>query len=163
MKIEDLPPIAVNATANFYKPWTAPNPDLRVTIANANGTQVGTGCYAISPLNDRVYVFEIEIAEEHRCRGYGTAFLWHLSQTHSQPITAIQEVGSSLPFWNQARQLGGIGLIVTEEIRRSEMDAEARRWGHLEEDRERLHQLIVERLYTHHEPWHVAVGRGLDG
>jgi hypothetical protein len=161
-KIEHLPPITVTATANYFRAWTSPNPDYRVTIANAEGVEIGTGCYAVSPLNDRVYVFEIEIAPEHRRRRYGTAFLWHLAQAHGQPVTAVKGLFSSHDFWHTARQLADTGLVVTAQLSPSEMDAEARRWGHLEAERERLHQLIIERLYTHREPWHVAVGRGLD-
>lgn len=32
-KIEHLPPITVTATANYFRAWTSPNPDYRVTIA----------------------------------------------------------------------------------------------------------------------------------
>jgi GNAT superfamily N-acetyltransferase len=124
---------------------------------------VGSACYAISPLNDRLYVFEIEIAPEHRRQGFGTAYLKHLSETHRLPLTPIKELYSSHRFWEATRRLAGTGLKVTAEISVSDMDAEARRWAHLEADRERLYRLIRERLFVHCEPWDVAVGRGLDG
>jgi len=161
-RIERLPAITVAATANYYKPWTAPSPDYRVRIGNAEGVQVGTGCYALSPLQDRVYVFKIEIAPEHRRRGYGTAFLWHLAQRYRQPITAVDERYSSREFWRAARRLGNAGLPMTTDLSSGEMDAEASRWQHLEPQAERLQRLISERLNTHHEPWHIAVGRGLE-
>jgi hypothetical protein len=34
------------------------------------------------------------------------------------------------------------GFVVIDEPRSSEMDAEARRWGHLEAERERLDRII---------------------
>jgi GNAT superfamily N-acetyltransferase len=161
-RIDRLPPVTVTATANYYKPWTAPSPDYRVRIGNAEGVQVGTGCYAVSPLHDRVYVFKIEIAPEHRRRGYGTAFLWHLAQRYRQPITAVDERYSSREFWSAARRLGNAGLPMTTDLSSGDMDAEANRWQHLRGDAERLQRLISERLNTHHEPWHIAVGRGLE-
>ncbi len=161
-RIERLPAITVAATANYYKAWTAPSPDYQVGIGNAEGVQVGTGCYAVSPLQDRVYVFKTEIAPEHRRRGYGTAFLWHLAQRYRQPITAVDERYSSREFWRAAQRLGKAGLVMTTDLSSGEMDAEARRWQHLRGDAERLQKLISERLNTHHEPWRIAVGRGLE-
>jgi GNAT superfamily N-acetyltransferase len=158
-RIERLPAITVAATANYYKPWTSPSPDYRVRIENAEGVQVGTGCYAVSPLHDRIYVFKIEIATEYRRRGYGTALLGYLARTYSQPMTPIGEPFSSRRFWAVARRLPD--LVVTGPLSGGEMDAEARRWGHLEAESDRLQQTISKRLGTG-EPWDIAVGRGLE-
>lgn len=161
-KVERLPTITVSVRANYFKPWTSPSPDYRVTIHNADSVLVGTGCYALSPLNDQVYLFELEIAPEHRRCGYGMAFLWHLVRTCGQPITPVHERHHSREFWAAARRMGEIGLTVTDELRAGEMEAEARRWGHLEAQRARLDRLILERLEVHREPWELAVGRGPD-
>jgi hypothetical protein len=152
----------VGTTANYYKAWTAPSPDYQVRIGNAEGMQVGTGSYAVSPLRDRVYVFKVEIDPEYRRRGYGTALLWHLARTYGQPITPVHETHGSHLFWATARRLESVGLVVTEELLSGEMADEACRWQHLRGDAERLQRLISERLNTHHEPWHIAVGRGLE-
>ncbi|MHA6884646.1 GNAT family N-acetyltransferase [Ralstonia pseudosolanacearum] len=160
-KIESLPNIGVQASPNFYKAFTAPNPDFDATIHNAAGDQVGTATYALSPLSDRIYIFDIQIALEHRRCGYGTALLWHLARAYGQPITAVKELYSASSFWSAARQRKGDGLVVTEPLSVSEMDVEAARWEHLRPAAERLERLIAERLTVHHEPWHVAVGRGL--
>ena len=159
-RIARLPAIRIEATANYYKAWTSPNPDYKVTIHNAEGDSVGTACYAFSPLSDQVYLFEIEIAAEHRRRGYATALLWRLALIYRQPITVVKELYSGHQFWAAARRLRGAGLVVTAPFSVGDMDAESRRWRHLQPEQERLEKLIHERLFRH-EPWAVAVGRGL--
>ena len=160
-KIERLPAITVTATANYYKPWTSPNPDYRVRIENAEGVQVGTGCYAVSPLHDRIYVFKIEIAPKHQRRGYGLALLRYLANSYERPITPVHQAIGSYEFWFAARRMEAAGLVVTPDVRISEMDDEASRWQHLQPQAERLQRLITERL-SRQEPWDVAVGRGLE-
>jgi hypothetical protein len=141
---------------------TAPNPILSAIIHNALGDQVGTATYAMSPLSDRIYLFDIKIVIEHRQRKYATALLLYLAQTYGLPITAVKELYSASDFWNAARQLKGAGLIVTMPLSYSEMIAEAARWEHLRPTANRLERQITERLTVHHEPWHVAIGRGLE-
>jgi len=58
--IQKLPAITVDTTANHYKAFTAPNPDLDAIIRNTAGDQVGTATYAVPPLSDRVYLFHVE-------------------------------------------------------------------------------------------------------
>ncbi len=161
-KLESLPNIVVKASPNYYKAFTAPNPTFEATIHSATGDQVGTVTYALSPLSDRVYIFDIQIAPEHRRCGYGTALLWHLARVYGQPITAVKELYSASRFWSAARQQKGTGFVVTEQLSVSEMDVEAARWEHLRPAAERLEKVMTERLTVHREPWHVAVGRGLE-
>jgi GNAT superfamily N-acetyltransferase len=161
-RLERLPQITVNTMANYYKAFTAPNPDYEAVILNSTGDEVGTATYAVSPVFDRVYLFEIEITPEHRRQGYATAMLWHLAKTYGQPITAVKELYSANSFWTAARQLKKVGLVVTMQLSVGDMDNEAARWQHLRSEAERLEKLISERLMVHNEPWHIAVGRGLD-
>ncbi|MHB0989863.1 MAG: GNAT family N-acetyltransferase [Burkholderiales bacterium] len=158
---QNLPDITVAATACFYKTFTAPNPDFKLKIFNAAGDQVGTSSYCVSPLVDRVYLFEIEIFTEYRRQGYGTALLRYLAKAHGQPITAVKELFSANDFWMATRRLNGSGVVVTNPLSVGDMPAEASRWEHLRPDIERLEKRIEERL-GNQEPWHVAVGRGLD-
>ena len=160
-RIEDLPAIRVVATANHFRAWTAPNPDYQATIRGADGERIGKAAYALSPLNDRVYLFRIEIEVAYRRRGYGLALLWHLAKAYGQPITPVHVLLSSHEFWRAARRLEAAGLIVTDEVRSGEMDDEAGRWQHLRPQVERLQRKISERL-SRGEPWEVAVGRGLE-
>lgn len=161
-KQKSLPGIALKASANYYKAFTAPNPDYNAIIYNTMGDQVGTATYALSPLSDRIYLFDIEIFPEHRRRGYATAVLLHLTQTYGQPITAVKELYSAIGFWNAARQMKTAGLFVTMPLSVSEMDVEAARWEHLRPVAKLLESQITERLTVHREPWNVAVGRGLE-
>jgi hypothetical protein len=160
-RIERLPAITVAATANHYKSFTAPNPDYKATIRRPTGDRIGTAAYALSPLDDRVYLFRVEIEAAHRRQGYGLALLWYLARTYERPITPVHQAIGSYEFWSAARQLEAAGLVVTGDVRISEMDDEASRWGHLRPQAERLQQQISERL-SRHEPWDVAVGRGLE-
>jgi len=157
---EGLPSIDVSTTADFYKVFTSPNPVLSAAIHNIAGDQVGTARYSISPLSDRVYVFDIRIAPHHQRHGYGTAMLCYLAKEYGQPITPIHEVESANEFWGAARRYRGAGLSVTEDISISEMALEATRWQHLAPIAECLDKLITRRLSVDREPWHVAVGRG---
>ena len=161
-KLARLPAITIKTTANHYKPFTAPNPDIRAEIYNAVGQRVGKTTYAVSPLADRVYVFDINIARDFQRQGYATAMLWHLAKIYSQPITAIKELFSASSFWDATRKLAGGGLVVTQPLSVSEMRDEAARWQHLKPLAERLEKVISERLSIHREPWEMAVGRGLD-
>lgn len=160
--VERLPAITIAASPNYYKAFTAPNPVLSATIYSTEGCKVGTAIYALSPLADRVYVFDLEIGPHHQRQGFGTAVLWHLAKEYGQPITAIKELHSAAKFWDAARRLGAAGLVVTEQISVSEMKLEAERWQHLRSSAENLDRQIGQRLHVYHEPWATAVGRGLD-
>ncbi|WP_454727899.1 MULTISPECIES: GNAT family N-acetyltransferase [Cupriavidus] len=157
-ELDRLPLLVVKAAPNHFKAITAPSPDFRATLHNSAGEQVGTAAYALSPLSDKVYVFEIRIPPEHQRCGYATALLWHLAREYGRPITPVQELHAARGFWHAARAWAPLG--VTEPL--WDLDAEAVRWAHLRPLAELLAQQIQERLYVRREPWHVAVGRGLD-
>ena len=161
-RLDRLPEISVTKVANYDQAWTSPNPDLTATARNRFGAIVGALEYQVSPLNDKVYVFRIDVPEVFRRRGYGLALLTHLTRTYALPITAVKELYSAKPFWNASRKLAAAGIVVTADLASGEMDAEAARWSHLQADKDRLRQLILERLYELREPWDIAVGRGLE-
>jgi len=123
-----LPPVELQCVVDPAHTWVAPGLGYRATILDDKYVDVGRVAFDVSPLNDRIYVHEIEIDQRHRRRGYGTAALWQLSQKYRQPITPIHIVGSALGFWAKARSLGPCGLIITEDLRVSEMDGERARW-----------------------------------
>lgn len=161
-KLESLPTITVTVLDNYYKAFTSPNPDHNSSIYNAAKELVGMATYAVSPLDDRVYLFDIEILPEYRRQGYATAVLRYLTQTYNHPITAIKELYGASDFWASVRRLKEVGIIVTEPLSCSEMDNEAARWQHLQPEIDRLDKLITERLTVHNEHWFEATGRGLE-
>jgi hypothetical protein len=61
------------------------------------------------------------------------------------PLTAVREPYFSCGFWATARKMVRAGLVVTGNVRPSEMDEEALRWRRLGAEAERLEQQIVER------------------
>lgn len=161
-EVRSFPEISLQTTLDHYKSFTSPNPHVTASIHNADGAKVATAVYALSPLADRVYLFSIEVKEAHRRQGYGFAVLRYLAQTYGQPITAVKELFVSTSFWDAARTPGSSGIQVTQQLSVGDMDKEASRWKHLQPDKERLERLISERLFVHQEPWHIAIGRGLD-
>lgn len=82
--------------------------------------------------------------------------------TYGQPITPVKELFGANDFWTAAQRLNGTGLVVTAPLSVGDMDEESVRWQHLQPDIEHLQKRITERLTLHHEPWHIAVGRGLE-
>jgi len=161
-RLARLPFITTTSTANYYKVFTAPNPDIHAVIYNSDGDEVGTAIYAVSPLDDRVYVFAITIAEHFRRRGYATALLRYLANTYKQPITAVHALFDARPFWHASCRLAGAGLVITPPLSANAMESEAVRWEHLKPVAKRLERIITHRLCVQHEPWAVAVGRGFD-
>lgn len=113
---------------DHYKVFTAPNPVLTATIHNASGNQVGVAKLAVSPRNDRVYIFDIKVTDIFRRQGYGLAFLQYLAKVYCQPITPIKELFSANAFWEAARRDIGSGLTVTMQLSVSEMACERLRW-----------------------------------
>lgn len=161
-KLKRLPSITVNTTLSFHKSFVSPNPIHQSIIHNAVGEQVGTADYAVSPLSDRTYIFDLEIHSNHRRQGYATTFLWSLAQTYGHPITPIKELFSAIRFWIAVRRLEHDKFIVTQQMSISDMDNEAKRWEHLQPQAKLLEKLIAERLSVYNEPWHIATSRGLD-
>lgn len=157
-----VPVIKLNTTASYYKTFTSPNPNLNAIICNGAGERVGSVCFAVSPLQDRVYVFGIEIDIPFRRQGYGMALLWFLASTYGVPITPIKVLHKAQRFWNTARDMHVPWLAITPEISSGEMEEESMRWRHLAPEIKRLDLQISERLQDGHESWATAVGRGLD-
>jgi hypothetical protein len=79
-----------------------------------------------------VYVYRIEVAEHVRCRGYGLAFLLLLHNTYHTPITPIFDSHSADRFWEAARALRPVGLLVTPGLSWVDMLNEQARWRHLQ-------------------------------
>lgn len=127
-----LPSVAVQlATTPGPKNFVEPNPDYRAVILNAQQEKVAAATFGISPLNDTVYLYQIEVESEHRRQGYALAFLTWLYRAYELPITPVHIVGSARGFWHTARHSGIHRLMVNEELRTGEMDAEKARWSHL--------------------------------
>lgn len=107
-----------------------------------DGQQVGHIAYCINPLRDRVYVSMIEVAGDHRRRGYALGALWQLWIEYQVPIMPVHEYGTSTGFWQRARQrFAAAGGQIGDELRGdTAMETEAQRWAHWvpEPEHERL-------------------------
>lgn len=154
---EQLPFIEVELSANHHKSFTAPNPDIKATVYSSSRVAVGHVTYAVSPLFDKLYIFDINIHDAYRRQGFGLAAMAYLAKTYHLPITTIKEVFSASGFWSAARLASG--PIDTLSI--SEMDAERERWAHLKPLMDQLDAIISDRLFSKRESWEAAVGRGL--
>lgn len=146
----------VTVVEEYYRTFTSPNPNMQATIYNESGIKVGHGSYALSPLQDRVYFFRIEIAPNYRRAGYGLAFLTLIVKKYNLPIITIKEAFSASTFWDKARSL----RLVSGTLSVSEMDEEKQRWRHVNGEAKRLDELISER-FDDGESWEEATGRGL--
>ncbi|WCM89738.1 GNAT family N-acetyltransferase [Acidovorax sp. NCPPB 3576] len=161
-RLAHVPKITMDVTRNYYMTFTAPNPDVKVVIRNQEGMTVGEACYAVSPLNDRVYVYDVEILSAYRRQGYGTALLSFLAQNYKIPITVVRELSSSCGFWRFARSLGSAGIHFTQQLSVSEMAIESERWAHLQPQSPKLHETVRHRLAVEKQPWRDATTRGLE-
>lgn len=129
-RIRRLPAIKVTLETSIPT-FVYPNPNYIARIQNSDGLLVGTARYGINPLNDRLYIYRIDVLQPHRRYGYALAFLWSLHLEHSLPITPIHIVGAALGFWGSARQFQSLGFVLTQDLRFSEQDDEQARWAHL--------------------------------
>lgn len=161
-RLAHVPKITVDVTRYYYMTFTSPNPDVNVIIKNEADIEVGRACYAVSPLNDRVYIYEVEILDVHRRKGYGTALLLFLAQTYDLPITIIQELYSACSFWRFARGLGSAGIKLTEQLSVSGMACEAERWAHLKPEAKKLQDAIFHRVAVGKQSWSEAKSYGLE-
>lgn len=159
-KTDRLPIISESIILNYFKPLTAPNPDITVHINNHDGERVGTITYAISPINDTVYIYDIKIEREWRRKGYGLAILHSIHKKYSLPITPVHQTEVSRGFWDSVRRLKSIGLILTDDISCQDMLDEKNRWLHLEPEILELESIISARMQF--EEWGHATGRGVD-
>lgn len=157
-----LPTFSVVKTLNYLKAFTSPNPDVKATIIDVEEKVVGRVTYAVSPLHDRLYLFNIEVEEAYKRKGFGLAIVHYLLMTYQLPITTVKEVFSASDFWTAARKMAGKigGTIATMSV--SEMPDEAARWAYLKPENDRLEALITQR-FLRGEAYESAVGRGLDG
>lgn len=154
---ESLPYIEIESSTNHHQSFTAPNPDIKATVYSSDRVAVGQVTYAVSPLFDKLYIFNITIHDSYRRLGFGLAVIAYLVTTYRLPITTIKEVFSASGFWRAARLANGpIGTLSI-----SEMDAERERWAHLKPLIDQLNTLISERLFSKCESWETAVGQGL--
>lgn len=95
-----MPEITLTETRKEYRGtnFAAPNPDITETIRDSEGNVVGNTVYTISPLKDRIYLFEITIHPAFRRRGFGLALLVFLAKTYDLPITVVKPISPALLF-----------------------------------------------------------------
>lgn len=155
-----IPTISLETRFDYYQTFASPSPDLHSKIINANGEEVGYVTYAVSPLYDKVYIYDFKLKEQHMRRGYGSAFLVYLHDTYRLPITPIHQLSASDSFWDSFKRIARDGPQVTEPISMGDMATEMTAWSHLEPQKELLKRTIANRLQT--EEWYQATGRGLD-
>lgn len=135
MKAMRLPHLDVQIEVQFENgSFVAPQPWQRATGRIADHSEpicrVGFG---VSPLLDRVYVDGLEVDERYRRKGYASALLKALVDKVSPPATALQvtplhEVWAAHEFWSSLRAGAVPGLVVTTDVRASQMEQEAQRW-----------------------------------
>ncbi len=140
--------------------FTTPSPSLFADLEDAQGQTVGRASYALSPLADRWYVYDLSIEEGQRGRGYGLAFLAHLAALHAVPITPVQELQEAQSFWRTARARRVSGLHVTGNMSVNQMQTEKLRWQHLGAEADQLEREVGQR-FLKGESWDMATGRGL--
>lgn len=113
--IEGLPEVQFSLHASYSMPWEYPSLCWIATVLNAAGEQVGFAKYAVTSLDDQLFIYSLQIDPAHRGQGYATAALWYLQQLHGVPITPVQVLGSAQGFWNKVRQLSAYGLYIGDE------------------------------------------------
>jgi len=129
-------------------------------FSNRRHTRLKVVCWDgndVSPLFDRLYIFDITIHDAYRRRGFGLAVMSYLATTYRLQITTIKEVSQASGFWHSVRLAGA----PIDTLSFSEMDTEAERWAHLKPHADKLELLICDRLFRNCEAWETAVGRGL--
>ena len=133
--------ISVTATADDSKVnFVAPNPDYNAKIRNAIGEIVGTAEFGISPLNETVFLYGLDILPAHQRQGYALALLVWLANEHNLPITPVHETIPARNFWISAHKFKASNLVLLDQLRCGEMNEEKSRWAHLvpESEAERL-------------------------
>lgn len=111
----------------FTFPGTEYDADIEV-----DGQRTGKISYGINPLNDRVYIYDLNIDGDYRRRGLATATLWRLWCAHQVPLVPLHEVGTAVGFWSKARKrFAAAGVDIKRDIRTAEQEEEQRRWQHL--------------------------------
>lgn len=115
--------------------FVAPNPWMRaIGLRREDGRKVCSVGFGVSPLSDRIYVDGLEVEAAYRRCGYATSLLLEVARAHAEsasliPITPLHEVWASSDFWEALRLERPAGLVITQDVRVGEMDAEASRWA----------------------------------
>lgn len=120
---------------------------------------LGWVSYPVSPLKDRLYVYDIHVETPYRRRGYGLAVLTELAARHAVPITPVTEVGSASRFWEAMRLARA--LRVTAALTFEGFLIECGRWQHLAQEAESISRAIRERLVAG-EPYAQVVSRPIE-
>lgn len=158
-----LPVIEVRAWPLYDQQPTLPAPTYQCRIFNEVRAVVGRASFGISPINDRVYLYDITVAQEWRRKRYGTSFLAYLHDTYHLPITPVHIISPALGFWRELRQHAQAeGWVITQELGSDLRDEAAKRWPHLLMYKDRMKEVILHRQSVLQEPYQVATSRGLD-
>lgn len=130
---ESLPPLSVTVTTDNKDNlnFVAPNPDYNAKLHNVVGAIVGTAEFGISPLNDTVFLYRIDILPLYQRQGYALAFLVHLANHYSLPITPIKQITPARRFWESAHQFKASNFVLLDPLGCSELDEEKSRWAHM--------------------------------
>jgi hypothetical protein len=158
-----FPEITLTIVKRVYggKNFASPSPDITETVHDSNGNVVGQILYTISPLKDRIYLFEIEVDPLYRRRGFGLASLVSLAKTHDLPMTVVHPISPALLFWETAQKELSDKVAMTQSLSINEMDKEKTRWNHFQPEIDKLEKAIAER-FVRGEPYEQAVGRGFE-
>lgn len=131
-----LPALRVSTMIAFTESsfvWPEPWQTAVGALAETGDSVCRVG-FGVSPLRDRIYVDGLYVHEGHRQRGCAAALLLavvDLISVDGDPrlsLTPLHEVGTSTAFWHVLRQGRVPGLLVTRDVRVSEMAAESQRW-----------------------------------
>jgi GNAT superfamily N-acetyltransferase len=133
-RTKPLPPLDVFIKAAFIEgSFVAPNAWQRATgrLPGHEQTICALG-FGVAPTLDRIYIDDLLVNDAYRSAGYGSALLLAVAKAASSdwmlPITPLHEIFASKGFWSAMRAGHVPGLIVTQGLRDTEMDAEALRW-----------------------------------
>jgi hypothetical protein len=117
-KISHLPKIELfNDNSTYDSTFLVhPNPFRYRKYQDKEGQRFANVNIGISPLKDKVYIFDIKVDEDRQRKGFGLAILKSLYDEFNSPLVAIKELHSAKPFWDKARELSGETFIVLPEI-----------------------------------------------
>ena len=146
---------------HFWKSFCSPNPDVAALIVTSAGIAVGQVAFGISPVFDRVYLFDIQVLPAYWRRGYASATIAHLVEKFRMPLTPVSPPDVSQRFWKKLRKTARAAAMLTSDLRRDTVDDEQSRWAHLRPEIARLEKTIAARIKGH-ERWEFATSRGLE-
>lgn len=155
------PQITLVETLDFYMSPVSPAPKIYAEIHDAQGSMVGRMTYAVSPIADMLYVYEIKICTGRHRKGYGTAALCEIQRRNPFPITAVGEIESAYEFWGKLRTRLRKGPGIATSLSIYELEQEQLRWPHLSELSAQVQRSVANRLIAG-VSWKDAVGCGLE-